>query len=111
MVAHPDMIAGEGNLDTDLMQLTGGRIVAKLGAEGLLCLAVPERRLGIAIVDADGSQRGLGPAVVAILEQLDLADASTLGALREQYSGQVLNFAGTPVGEIQPVLTLESHAS
>ena len=109
MAAHPEMIAGEGNLDTDLMRLTGGRIIAKLGAEGLLCLAVPERRLGVAIVDADGSQRGLGPATVALLEQLELADATILGALREQHSGPVRNFAGDAVGEIRPVLELR-HA-
>jgi L-asparaginase II len=109
MLAHPDMIAGQGNLDTDLMQLTNGRILAKLGAEGLLCLAVPDRGLGIAIVDADGSQRGLGPAAIAVLQQLDLIEADKIEALRKQHSGEVLNFAGTPVGEIQSVVTLETR--
>jgi L-asparaginase II len=106
MTAHPDMIAGDGNLDTDLMRLTEGRIVAKLGAEGLLCLAIPDQGLGIAISDADGSQRGLGPATVAVLEHLGLADESTLAELRAKHSGPVKNFAGEQVGELLPVLEL-----
>jgi L-asparaginase II len=59
-------------LDSDIMRLSNGRIVAKLGAEGLLCMAVPERGLGVAIKDGDGNQRGLGPAAIAVLEQLNL---------------------------------------
>ena len=49
MTAHPILVGGEETLDSDIMALSEGRIVAKLGAEGLLCLAVPERGLGIAI--------------------------------------------------------------
>ena len=106
MTAHPEMIAGEGNLDTDLMRLTDGHIVAKLGAEGLLCLAIPEHQLGIAITDAGGSPRGLGAATIAVLEQLELVEASVLAALRKAHSGQVKNFAGDPVGEIRSDLSL-----
>ena len=71
------------------MQATGSRIVAKLGAEGLLCLAAPERGLGIAIASDDGMPRGLGPAVISTLEQLELADDRALCALREQFAGAV----------------------
>ena len=49
MIAHPENVAGHGQLVTDLMALSDGRIAAKSGAEGLICLAVPERELGIAI--------------------------------------------------------------
>ncbi len=109
MDAHPDMIAGDGNLDTDLMRLTSGKLVAKLGAEGVLCIGVPERGLGIAIVMDDGSTRGQGPATVAVLEQLELADARTLAKIREQHSDGVKNFAGKTVGELRPAFTLERH--
>ena len=81
MVAYPVMIGNEGVLDTEIMQATDGRIVAKLGAEGLLCLAVPDRGLGIAIASDDGMPRGLGPAAIAVLEQLELADDGALCAL------------------------------
>ena len=57
MTAYPENVAGHGQLVTDLMALSDGRIVAKSGAEGLICLAVPERDLGIAIRVLDGGFR------------------------------------------------------
>jgi L-asparaginase II len=107
MLAHPVLVGNDGGLDTDIMKFSNGRVVAKLGAEGLLCLAVPERGLGIAISAEDGQQRGLGPAAVAILQQLGLADDAMTEALRERYAGPVPNFKGVSVGEIRPKLTLE----
>ena len=107
MVAYPVMIGNEGVLDTDIMQFSDGRIVAKLGAEGLLCLAVPDRGFGIAIASEDGMPRGLGPAAIATLEQLELIDSETLCALRERYAGAVPNFKGEPVGAVRPVLQLQ----
>jgi L-asparaginase II len=107
MVAYPVMIGNEGVLDTEIMQATGGQIVAKLGAEGLLCLAAPERGLGIAIASDDGMQRGLGPAAIGALEQLGLADQAALCALREQYAGAVPSFKGEPVGAVRPALELK----
>ena len=57
MTAHPENVAGHGQLVTDLMAISDGRVVAKSGAEGLICLAVPERELGIAIRVIDGTFR------------------------------------------------------
>ena len=116
MVFTPDMYPAGGdaalaarvfqaNYDA-LMRATEGRIVAKLGAEALLCLAVPERGLGVAIADESGSKRGLGPAAIAVFEQLGLADADVLAPLREHHAGAVTNFKGAPVGEIRPALEL-----
>ena len=107
MVAYPVMIGNEGVLDTEVILATGGRIVAKLGAEGLLCLAVPERGLGIAIASDDGMPRGLGPAAIATLEQLELADDRELCPLREQFASAVPSFKGEPVGAVRPALQLQ----
>jgi L-asparaginase II len=107
MVAYPVMIGNEGVLDTEIMQATGGRIVAKLGAEGLLCLAAPERGLGIAIASDDGMPRGLGPAAIGTLEQLGLADEEVLCTLREQFAGPVPSFKGESVGAVRPALQLQ----
>ena len=107
MLAYPVMIGNQGVLDTEIMQFTDGRIVAKLGAEGLLCLAAPERGLGIAIASDDGMQRGLGPAAIGTLEQLGLVDEAMLCALRERYAGAVPSFKGEPVGAVRPALQLQ----
>ena len=107
MTAHPTLVGGEETLDSDIMALSQGHIVAKLGAEGLLCLAVPERGLGIAIAADDGSSRALGPAAVAVIEQLDLATSAVVDTLRERHVETVKTFGGESVGEMCPAFQLE----
>jgi L-asparaginase II len=68
MRAHPELIRGEGAPDTVVMQTLPGA-VAKGGAEGLLCGALPDGT-GFAIKCADGAGRALGPAVAALVARL-----------------------------------------
>jgi L-asparaginase II len=107
MTAHPILVGGEETLDSDIMALSEGRIVAKLGAEGLLCLAVPERGLGIAIAADDGSSRALGPAAVAVIEQVELAQPAIVDTLRERHVETVKTFGGEAVGEMRPAFQLD----
>ena len=109
MTAHPVLVGGEATLDSDIMALSEGRIVAKLGAEGLLCLAVPERGLGIAIAADDGSSRALGPAAVAVIEQLELAQPAIVDTLRERHVETVKTFGGETAGEMCPAFQLDVH--
>lgn len=39
MLAHPALVAGEGLFDTELMREAGGRIIAKMGADGVQAVA------------------------------------------------------------------------
>ena len=61
MRAHPELVGGEGSLDTDLMRARPSW-VAKGGAEGLFC-AASARGTGIALKSADGNPRALRPAL------------------------------------------------
>jgi L-asparaginase len=67
MGAHPDLIGSQDWIDVRLMEVTQGRLIAKTGAEGLLCVGVPGRGLGAAIKVLDGSTRALGAATIAWL--------------------------------------------
>jgi L-asparaginase II len=71
MRARPELIGGEGSVDTQIMQLAPG-LAAKGGAEGLLCIAGPEG-LGVAIKAEDGTFRGLRPVLAAFLAPLGFA--------------------------------------
>jgi L-asparaginase II len=106
IVEYPELVSGDGEIDTTIMRITGGSIVAKLGAEGLLCMAIPDRRLGIAINDSSGSERGLGPGAVAVLEGLELVDDGTLGMLKQELCPPIRSFAGQLVGETRPALMM-----
>jgi len=67
MRAHPELVGGEGATDTVFMQAHRG-IVAKGGAEGLLCAS--GGGMGLALKVADGNSRALRPALAAVATQL-----------------------------------------
>jgi L-asparaginase II len=104
MASHPAMVAGEGRICSDLMAQTEGRIIAKVGAEGLYCVAVPGAELAIALKVEDGSRRALAPAILAILRQLDLISEDDLGALYAYAYPDVYNTCGEVVGQMRPNL-------
>jgi len=73
MTAAPDMIAGAERFDTDIMRATNGRVIAKIGAEGIQCLGVTGgQRVGIAIKISDGSHRAISSVALAVLHKLGL---------------------------------------
>lgn len=102
MLNHPENVAGEHALVTDLMRLANGAIVAKSGAEGLLCL-------GIAIRIADGSFRAHAVVATAVLEQLDLVSTDTVALLLDHHNPVLRNHNGREVGEIRSAVQLETE--
>jgi L-asparaginase len=60
MAAHPELIGAEDWIDVRLMQATRGRLIAKTGADGLLCIGIPGEAKGMAVKVLDGSTRALG---------------------------------------------------
>lgn len=105
MANHPGMVGGAGRLDTDLTEVTGGRLIGKAGAEGYLGVAVRGRGWGIAlkIIDGNGS-RALGPAAVEMLSQLGLLTRDELQALRAHHGWRLRNHAGLDVGAVRACL-------
>ncbi|MDX6524041.1 MAG: hypothetical protein QOI17_1554 [Gaiellales bacterium] len=69
MRRHPGMVAGPGDIDTELPPVLPGS-VAKGGAEGLGCVALGEQGLGIALRVEDGAYRAVEPALIDVLGQL-----------------------------------------
>lgn len=107
MTAHPVNVSGEGNLVATIMEVSQGRVAAKTGAEGLLCLAVPERDLGIAIRIADGTYRTHAVAAVAALEQLGILDDAMRQEILARHNPELRNHNGRLVGDIRPAFRLE----
>ncbi len=104
MGAHPVAVGGDGRASTVIMQATGGRIVAKGGAEGLLLLALLDRGLGCAIKCEDGTSRAVAPASVAVLEHLGALPAGEDAALAPLRRPRVTNVVGLEVGFIEAEL-------
>lgn len=104
MTGHPFLVGGTDRLCTRLMEVTGGRIVAKVGAEGVYGAAVPDRGLGIALKTRDGARRAAEPALLGVLEDLGLLDSDQQGALREWARPVVRNTRGEAVGGVRAVV-------
>lgn len=66
----PAMTSSPGELDALLVASASEPVTAKRGAEGLLCVALPERGLGIAIKAVSGVSTALGPALRAVLAEV-----------------------------------------
>jgi L-asparaginase II len=70
MLRHPDLIAGQGRPCTELMQAHPGRILTKVGAEGVYCALLVPERLGVALKVEDGDGAAAALAIAAVLDQL-----------------------------------------
>ena len=102
MLAHPELVSGEGRLDHDLALAFAGRVVNKSGAEAVLAFGFREPPLGVAIKVLDGSPRALGPILVETLKQLGLTgDPSQLPTLARHERPRVENARKLVTGEIR----------
>ena len=88
------------------METTGGRILAKDGAEGVICLAVRDRGLGITIKVEDGSFRAHGVIVRDLLTQLDALSPDEDAALAAAFSERLESNRQQHVGDIRSTLDL-----
>jgi len=105
-LAHPRHLAGDGRLETQIMQALPGRVFAKTGAEGGFALALAEEGLGVALKVEDGSSRALGPAIIEILRQLGVLGPEVREALAPLWQPVIRNHRQQEVGYLRPIFTL-----
>jgi L-asparaginase II len=110
MTAHPEMIAGTGRFDSEFMRVMSGRMISKVGAEGIRSVGVRgERPLGIALKIEDGSKRASEAVLLEALRQLNLVSETDLNALADFYHPTIVNFAGIETGVIQAEFDLRQR--
>lgn len=107
LYAHPELVAGSGRLCTELMAAWPGRVIAKAGAAGIYCAALPELELGLALKIEDGDGASAPVALLALLR----AVIQHVAADRDRYpfeplarhaGAPVANTRGAAVGRIRP---------
>jgi len=74
MMAHPDLVSGEGRLTNGVVPATGRRIAMKSGAEGFFVAMFPEQKIGVALKIEDGADRAKDSAITALLCGLGVLD-------------------------------------
>ena len=106
VTADPFLIAGQARLCTELIAASGGRVVAKVGAEGVYSAALPEMGLGVSVKVEDGDFRSSGPALLAVLDQLAPGVAPVSDEWR---TPSVRNTRGMVVGRMEAHIPLRAE--
>jgi L-asparaginase II len=101
MMAHPDLVAGEGRACTELMRAMDGRAAIKTGAEGVFVAILPDRGLGIAVKIADGATRAAELAIAALLVRAGVLERDH-PATRKRLDAALSNWRGIEVGVLRP---------
>ncbi|MFO8035280.1 MAG: asparaginase [Anaerolineales bacterium] len=117
MTAHPFMVGGPDRLDTKLMDIAAGKVIAKSGAEAYQGIGIPPGALengsqgvGITlkIADGDRGKRAKAPVVLEVLRQLTALSEDELEKLPEYHPRQTLiNYRNIVVGHGEPSFKLE----
>jgi L-asparaginase II len=105
-LSHPEMIAGDERVCTDIMRALEKKVFAKTGAEGGYALSLMEKGWGVAIKIEDGSNRALSPAVIETLSQLCMLSADEAMRLQPYHRTPLYNHRKEMVGEVKPCFHL-----
>jgi len=107
MTMYPEMIAGNGRLDTELMKNYGDRVIGKFGNEGVYCLGIVGRSIGMAVKIDDGNSRAVGPVILEALLQMGVLKKEEVEKLREFWNPELLNNKSERIGEIKAVFKMK----
>ena len=100
MSNHPFLVGGTDRIDSAIIYETQGRVVSKVGAEGVHCAFIADRGIGVAIKVEDGAQRAQVPALLRLLQELDALPDPLPPKLAEWMRKPVKNTRGECVGEV-----------
>lgn len=108
MSSYPELIGGTSErLDTEMMRAAPGRLVSKVGADGVYTAGIIPceewpRGLGLALKIEDGDDKqARPPVVVESLRQLGVLKDESLEAVAKYAFFPVLNRPGDVVGEVR----------
>jgi len=97
MMRHPSMV---GRPCLGIMSAAPGRLLGKVGAEGVYVLGVAGSALGLALKVEDGSFRPLVPVLAALVGRLGWLRRAEQAALERASDPVLRNHAGLVVGEL-----------
>lgn len=102
--AHPHLVAGTGHADTLIMTAFGGRVMQKIGAEGVQCGAIRDKGWGYALKCDDGHMAASQAMLAGLLMQIADPDADQLAVLARFARQPIKSVRGAEVGELRATL-------
>jgi L-asparaginase II len=101
VLLHPFMVAGSKRYCTDMMQAYPGRIIGKVGAEGVFCMAFVQEKVAVAIKIDDGKMLPQYNLAQAIIEASGLFSADAHKKVHHYLESDLLNWNQIKVGSIK----------
>ena len=99
---YPVLLAGRSRrLDTALVEVTGGRLFPKIGAEAVYVVGIRGADRALAVKIDDGGLRGLHAVVVALLRRLGFLHESEARALEGYRQSTLRNWDGLEIGHLE----------
>ncbi len=99
MAANPFLVGGTDRLDSIIIEETEGRVISKVGAEGVHSAVLLDRGIGLAIKVEDGNPRAQLPALIRLLQELDALPEQLPASLADLVNRPIRNSRGEVVGE------------
>ncbi len=103
----PFMVSGDGRFDLALMQALPNEIICKVGGEAVECVGIAEKGWGLAAKVSDGNVRGLYPAVVEALRQLEILPEDRLSFVEDFVMPKLRNYRDIHYGDVVPCFKLK----
>jgi L-asparaginase II len=98
---RPFLFGGTDRFDSVLLETSEGRILPKIGAEGVHCVALLDQGIGFAVKVEDGAQRAQFAAVLRLLQHLEALPETLPPRLAEFAKKSVRNTRNEIVGEVR----------
>lgn len=99
--SHSFLIAGANTFDTDVMKAFSGRLMIKMGADGVFCGALRDTGIGFALKCDDGNLPAAAAMIAGVLEAISYPNAKELEFLQTYSNKTVSNWNGIEVGVLQ----------
>ncbi|KPJ58875.1 MAG: hypothetical protein AMJ42_02500 [Deltaproteobacteria bacterium DG_8] len=106
LLSHPEMIAGDERICTDIMRVLGKRVFAKTGAEGGYAMSLMREGWGVAIKIEDGNNRAMHPVIIETLRQLKIVTRKEEDKLQSYHHPVIKNHRKEIVGSIEARFSL-----
>lgn len=103
MMAHPDLVAGEGRACTELMRAMNGQGAVKTGAEAVFVAILPGQKRGIAVKIEDGGTRAAEAVTTELLVREGVLERDHPAAIK-RLKGPITNRRDVVTGEMRVTL-------
>ena len=117
MIRFPEMVGGsKDRLDTELIRAASGKLISKIGAEGVYTVGVLPcdewpAGIGFALKLEDGDDhRARPPAVIEALRQLRVLHDAEMSSLASYAPTPITNRRGERVGEARAAFSLDLNS-